>query len=47
MCLLVSAPLASNKENVAPSLQIVESISTIIGLETSPTALCHEEDIDF
>jgi hypothetical protein len=25
----------------------VESVSTIIGLETSPTVLCHEEDIDF
>ncbi len=39
--------LASNKENLAPSLQIVELVCTIIGLEMSPSSLCHEEDIDF
>lgn len=47
MCLLVFAPLVSNKENIVPSLQIVESISTIVGSETSSSSLCHEEAIDF
>jgi len=47
VCLLVFAPLVSNKENIVPSLQIVESISTIVGSETSPSSLCHEEAIDF
>ncbi len=47
MCLLVFAPLVSNKENIAPSLLTVDSVSSTIRSETSPSALCHEEDIDF
>jgi hypothetical protein len=47
VCLLVFAPLVSNKENIAPSLLIVDSVPSTIGSEMSPSALCHEEDIDF
>jgi hypothetical protein len=46
VCPLGFAPLSSNQENVALSLQIVEFVFTIIGLEMSLGSLCHEEDID-
>jgi hypothetical protein len=46
-CSLAYVPLVSNKENVAPSLQIVEFISTITRSRKFSNYLCHEENIDF
>jgi hypothetical protein len=39
--------LVSSKENAAPSLLIMEFISTITGSRKSPSSSCHEKDIDF
>ncbi len=46
-CSLAYVPLVSNKDNVVPSLQIVESISIITRPRKFPNYLCHEENIDF